>query len=124
MSADSQVVRTLTDQNFTEEVEQFLGVVLVDFWAAWCGPCRVMSPRIEELAQKYAGNEQVKVGSLDTEEQEHVTEKFHILSLPTFKIFANGQIVDEVIGLCPITMLEERVNAALEKLKAATPAAA
>jgi len=89
---------TLTDANFTAEVKTFNGIVLVDFWAEWCGPCKIMGPEIEKLAQKYAGNPLIKVGKLDVDANQETAMEYRILSLPTFKIFRNGQVIDEMIG--------------------------
>jgi thioredoxin 1 len=89
---------TLTDQNFAEEVASFDGVVLVDFWAPWCQPCIVMAPFVEQIATKYKDNPKVKVGKLNVDENEETSMKYRVMSLPTFKIFVNGNIVDELIG--------------------------
>ena len=109
----------LTDATFTSEVKTFSGLVLVDFWAEWCGPCRVMAPRIEELAQKYAGNPMVKIGKLDVDANQETSMEYRVMSLPTFKIFRNGQVVDEMIGSAPITEIENMLLRLLPKPEAA-----
>ncbi len=109
----------LTDATFTSEVKTFSGIVLVDFWAEWCGPCRVMSPRIEELAQKYAGNPMVKVAALDVDANQETSMEYRVMSLPTFKVFRSGQVVDEMIGSAPVTELENMIIRLLPKEAAA-----
>ena len=110
MSEETHAAITLTDASFTAEVTEFKGVVLVDFWAAWCGPCQMMAPRIEELAKNYAGNGKVKVGKLNVDEQEQTGMKLRIMSLPTFKVFLNGEEVDEVIGATSQQTLEQVIE--------------
>lgn len=104
---------TLTDQNFEDEVHKFSGVVLVDFWADWCSPCHIMAPRIIELAQKYAGNEKVKIAKLDIETANEIAESHRILSIPTFMIFSGGKQVDFGIGVQPTTELDKKIQKAL-----------
>lgn len=105
---------TLTDQNFQQEVLQNSQPVLVDFWAAWCGPCQVMNPVIQDLAKEYAG--QVTVGKVNVDEQPHTAAQYGIQSIPTIKFFKNGQIVDQVIGAVPKNIITHKLN---EVLKAA-----
>lgn len=100
----------LTDATFDQEVTSFDGVVLVDFWAEWCGPCKVMEPRIEELAAKYKGNPGVKIAKINVDENEQVSMNQHVLSLPTFKIFHKGEVIDEVIGARPAEELEQLIT--------------
>ena len=100
---------TLTDSNFDQEVLQFDGAVLVDFWAAWCGPCQMMAPRVEALAAKLAGNAKIKVGKLNVDENEETAMHYRIMSLPTFKIFKQGEEVAEIIGGQPIEQIEARL---------------
>nr|BCX01904.1 MAG: thioredoxin [Bacteroidota bacterium] len=103
---------TLTDQNFEQEVLQAEVPVLVDFWAPWCGPCRMIAPIIEELAREYAGR--VKVGKLDVDENPQVSMQYNIRSIPTLLLFKNGQVVDQLIGAVPKHMLVERLQRHLE----------
>lgn len=84
-----------TDDNFTEETQS--GLVLVDFWAPWCGPCRVVGPIIEELAQEYEGK--VKVGKLNVDDHMAVAQKFRVMSIPTVILFKDGQPVEQVVGV-------------------------
>lgn len=87
---------TFTDQNFEEEVIKSKTPVLVDFWAAWCGPCKIVSPVIEELAEEYSGK--LKVGKLNVDENQESSMKFSVMSIPTIMLFKGGQPVKAVIG--------------------------
>ena len=101
----------LTDQNFAAEVENSSSTVLVDFWAEWCGPCRMVGPIVEELAGEYEGK--VKVGKVDVDTNPQVSVKYGIRSIPTLLIFKNGQIVDQVIGAVPKAILKRQLDAQL-----------
>lgn len=108
----------VTKDNFDKEVTQFPGVVLIDFWATWCGPCRAMAPRIDEVARKYAGNPMVKVVEIDVDQESELSGEHQVLSIPTFKAFANGAFVDQRIGLIPGAELEKLIEAGLSKVAA------
>ena len=97
------------DKNFQKEVLEFNGLVLVDFFAEWCGPCKLMSPIIEELADEYKGKN-IKIGKYNSDENNEMTEKYQILSLPTIYLFKNGKIADRVIGYTSKDDLIEMVN--------------
>lgn len=99
----------VTDATFASEVEQANGLVLVDFWAEWCGPCRAVGPVIERLAVDYEGK--VKVLKLDTDANPATAAKFRIRSIPTILLFKDGQPVDGVIGADPRlrSILEEKL---------------
>lgn len=109
----------LTDQTF-QEVISFPGVTLVDFWAAWCGPCRAMAPHIETLAVKYKDNAQVNIAQMDIEAEPETSQALRILSIPCFKYFVNGKEVDQVVGVNPIQELEAHIQKALNALTPAT----
>ena len=97
-----------TDQNFEEEVEKSKLPVLVDFWAVWCGPCQMMGPIIEELAEKFDGK--MKIGKLNVDENSNTAQKYEVLGIPSLKFFKNGEIVDEVTGLQPKEVIIEKIN--------------
>lgn len=85
-----------TDQNFDQEVLKSEKPVLVDFWAPWCGPCQLMGPVIEELAQEVGT---VKIGKLNVDDHPATAQKYEILSIPTMKLFKGGQVVQEFVGV-------------------------
>lgn len=87
---------TFTDQNFQDDVLKSDMPVIVDFWAPWCGPCRVVSPIIEELAKDYQGK--VKVGKMNVDENMDVSGGYGVMSIPTVMIFRNGQPVKAIVG--------------------------
>ncbi|MCS7053566.1 MAG: thioredoxin [Ignavibacterium sp.] len=90
---------TFTDQNFEEEVIKSELPVLVDFWAVWCGPCKMIAPIVEQLAEELAGK--VKVGKLDVDSNQETSIKYGIRGIPTLLIFKNGQVVDTIVGAVP-----------------------
>lgn len=86
-----------TDQNFDQEVIKIPGVVLIDFYASWCGPCKIQGPIIEQLASEYAGK--AKIGKLDVDVSNQVASQFQVMSIPTLIIFKNGQLKERLVGL-------------------------
>ena len=98
----------LTQENFSSEVLNAGGVVLVDFWAAWCGPCKMISPVIDELAEEYTGGS-VKIGKVNVDEQPDLAQEQGITSIPTFKIFKGGKAVDEFLGAQAKEAIKERI---------------
>ena len=96
-----------TDTNFDQEVLKSDIPVLVDFWAPWCGPCRMVSPLVDELAEELSGK--LKVVKVNTDENQEIAVKYGIRSIPTLGIFKNGNIVDGVIGAVPKQTIKEKV---------------
>ncbi len=105
----SEVV--LTDANFEEEVLKATEPVLVDFWATWCGPCKMLAPVVEELASEYAGK--VKVCKLDVDQGPETSTKYRISSVPTLILFHNGAVSEQWVGLQSKAALQEKLNALL-----------
>ncbi len=101
----------LSDDVFDEEIGIHQGLALVDFWAAWCGPCQVIAPVIEQLAEEYDG--QLKVGKVDVDANQSTAMRFNVRSIPSVLLFKNGQHVDTVIGAVPKAHLVEKIEAHL-----------
>ena len=87
----------LTDDTFDKDVVQSAEPVLVDFWAPWCGPCRMLAPVIEELAKEYTGK--VKVGKINTDEHPNAASRFKISAIPTLLFFKGGKVVEQLVGV-------------------------
>ena len=107
MAANGKTV-TVTDGNFSSEIEQHDGLSLVDFWAAWCGPCRMVAPVIEQLADEYQGK--LKVAKLDVDANQQTTMRFNVRSIPSILFFKNGELVDTVVGAVPKALLERKIQ--------------
>jgi len=105
----SENVLELTDQNFEAEVLKSDKPVLVDFWAEWCQPCRMLTPTIEKLAKDYAGK--LKVGKVDTDANRDVSMRFGISAIPTVILFKNGQIAQKFVGLRQEKDFKEAIDA-------------
>lgn len=103
--------REVTDQSFDRDVLQSSQPVLVDFWAPWCGPCRMVAPIVEELADEYAGR--VQFVKLNTDENPTTAARYGIRSIPTLLVFKNGQPVGQIIGFRPKGDLKKRLDAVL-----------
>ncbi len=101
----------VTDQNFETEVLQASGPVVVDFWAEWCGPCKVMSPLVDALASELG--EKVKVVKINIDENPNAPTKYGVRGIPTFMVFKGGQLVDTKVGSMSKTQLSDWVNSSV-----------
>ena len=97
----------VTDANFEEEVLKSELPVLVDFWAIWCAPCLIIAPIVEELASEKAGS--LKVAKLDVDSNAQIASKYAIRSIPTLLLFKNGEVVDQMIGAVPKSIIESKL---------------
>jgi thioredoxin 1 len=107
----SQVVTEVTDSTFDAEVLQSQVPVLVDFWATWCGPCRMIAPVVEELAKQYEGK--LKVTKVDVDNNTRIATKYDIRSIPSLYIFKGGKVVQTIIGAVPKTQLVSALEGVL-----------
>lgn len=96
----------VTDDTFQTEVEQHEGLAVVDFWATWCGPCRMIAPVLDQLANQYAGK--AKVVKMDVDANQKTPGRFNVRSIPTILFFKNGRLVDTVVGAVPKPHLERK----------------
>ena len=104
----SEMIRHVTDDSFAADVEKAEGLVLVDFWAAWCGPCRAIAPILEDLAASNPGK--VQIAKLDVDANQRTSMKFNVRSIPTLLFFKDGKHVDTVVGLVQKAALQDRIN--------------
>lgn len=98
----------LSDDTFAADVEQGTGLILVDFWAEWCGPCRAIAPILEQLAAAYAGR--VRIAKMDVDQHPKTPMRFNVRSIPSLLFFKDGKHVDTVVGLVPRPALEARIQ--------------
>ncbi|HUG41549.1 MAG TPA: thioredoxin [Longimicrobiales bacterium] len=98
----------VSDANFGSEIEESDGLAMVDFWAAWCGPCRMVAPVVEQLATEYEGR--LKVGKLDVDANQQTAMRYNIRSIPSILFFKDGKHVDTVVGAVPKPMLERKIE--------------
>lgn len=103
----------VSSQNFESEVVKSDIPVLVDFWASWCAPCKMIAPVVEELAKEYNGK--LKVAKLDVDANRDIASSFGIMSIPTLLIFNNGSVADQVVGAVPKNMLVDKISRVLER---------
>ncbi len=96
----------VTDSDFEAEIEKHEGLAVVDFWATWCGPCRMIAPVLDQLSIEYAGR--AKVAKLDVDTNIRTPSRFHVRSIPAILFFKDGKLVDQVIGAVPKSELETK----------------
>lgn len=101
-------VNEVTAATWEQEVLGENGLVLIDFWAVWCGPCRMIAPTVEELAREYAGK--VKVLKLNTDENPEIASRYKIMGIPTLMFFKGGQKVDQIVGAVPKPQLKAKLD--------------
>ena len=106
--AENENLHVVTDGDFDEKILKADVPVLVDFWAAWCGPCRTVGPVVEELADEYAGK--VKVAKLDVDTNKQTPTKYGVRGIPTLMVFKDGQMVDQVVGAVPKQRIKELLH--------------
>lgn len=105
------MAKEFNDSNFQTEVLSSDKLSVVDFWAEWCGPCRMVGPIVEELSKEYDGK--AVIGKLDVDSNPNVSMQFGIRNIPTLLIFKNGQVVDKQVGVAPKAVLAQKINAQL-----------
>lgn len=96
------------DSNFDKEIEQHAGLAMVDFWATWCGPCQIIAPLVEQIAQEYEGK--VKVAKLDVDANQQTAMRLNVRSIPSILFFKGGKHVDTVVGAVPKAYLVEKIE--------------
>jgi thioredoxin 1 len=101
----------INEKNFEDEVLKSDLPVLVDFWAPWCGPCQMLTPILEDVANEYEGK--IKVVKVNVQENQNLASQYGIMAIPNLKIFKDGQAVDEIIGLQPKEAIREKIEAAI-----------
>ncbi len=106
--AGTNLLLSVTDDTFAQEIEQHQGLALVDFWATWCGPCQVIAPVVAQLAEEYEGK--LKVAKLDVDTNPKTPMQFNVRSIPSILLFKDGSLVETVVGAVPKAYLVEKLD--------------
>ncbi len=96
----------VTDADFEQEVEKHAGLTVVDFWATWCGPCRIIAPILDQLAVEYKGK--VRIAKVDVDQNIKTASRFNVRSIPMLLFFKDGKVVDQIIGAVPKNMIQSK----------------
>ena len=104
----SSIVHEFTDENFDNDVEQSDLPVLIDFWAAWCGPCKAIAPVIDEIAGEFDGK--IKVGKVDVDKNQKIAMKYGVRSIPTLLVLKDGEVVNQIVGAVPKENITDALN--------------
>ncbi len=112
MAETSNDLLTITDQNFETEVLKSNVPVMIDFWAEWCGPCKMIAPIVKEIATEYSGK--LKVGKLDVDAYGSIAQRYRILSIPTVMFFKNGEVISTMVGAAPKKELVKHIDKVLQ----------
>jgi thioredoxin 1 len=104
-------VHEVTSSTWDSEVIKAQGLVMIDFWAAWCAPCRIISPAVEELSKEYAGR--IKFMKLNTDENSDIASKYNIMGIPTLMFFKDGNKLDSIVGAIPKQQLKAKIDSLL-----------
>ena len=104
-------VSEVTTSTWDDEVIKAQGLVMIDFWAAWCGPCRIISPTVEELSKEYG--EKVKVLKLNTDENSDIASRYQVMGIPTLMFFKDGIKLDQIVGVVPKQFLKAKIDSFL-----------
>jgi len=105
---ESSALMHVTDSDFEQQILKSEVPVLVDFWAAWCGPCRTVGPLVEELAGEYQGK--VKIAKLNVDDNKQTPQKYGVKGIPTLMLFKNGAVVDQVVGAVPKSRIQDMLD--------------
>ena len=101
-------ISAVTDDTFEQEIEKHVGLAVVDFWATWCGPCRMITPILEQLAEEHAGK--VKVAKVDVDTNIRTATRFNVRSIPMLLFFKDGKVVDQIVGAVPKVHIESKLQ--------------
>jgi len=107
----SDAILEVTDQNFDQEVLKSDTPVIIDFWAAWCGPCKALSPVVDEIAKQYQGK--VKVGKMDVDKNQATPMRYGVRGIPTLLVFKGGQVREQIVGFVPKETIEKAIDKSL-----------